>query len=160
NRYAPVPGSTIIHTNSRRERISATVPFDLLPRYAPAAVERLALGPDQVPALLIRPDAPGRHPAAILQHGFGVEKSDLLPFGTALAAFGFVVLLADAWEHGERLPTSGTNWMTQTSTDYFLDVVRHTAADVQAGVSVLTERPEVREDAIVVGGFSMGAMIA
>src|SRR5262249_35652967 len=118
------------------------------------------MGPDQVPALLICPEATGRHPAAILQHGFGAEKSDLLPFGAALAAFGFVVLLADAWGHGERLPTSGPTWRTETSADYFVDVVRHTAADLSAGVSTLLERPDVRSDAVLVGGFSMGAITA
>lgn len=134
--------------------------FDLSPRYAPRDPERLALGPDRVPALLVRPDAPGRHPAALLQHGYGAEKSDLLPFGTVLAAYGFVVLMADAWGHGERLPASGPSWMTEVSADYFLDVVRHTVEDMRAGVSELLGRDEVREDAVLAAGFSMGGMAA
>lgn len=134
--------------------------FALLPRYAPRDVERLALGPDRVPALLVRPDAPGRHPAALLQHGYGAEKTDLLPFGTVLAAYGFVVLMADAWGHGERFPATGPSWMTEVSADYFLDVVRHTVEDMRAGVDELLVRDEVREDAVLAAGFSMGGMAA
>lgn len=134
--------------------------FDLLPRYAPRDVERLALGPDRVPALLVRPDAPGRHPAALLQHGYGAEKSDLLPFGTVLAAYGFVVLMADAWGHGERFPVSGPSWRTEVSADYFLDVVRHTVEDMRAGIDALVGRDEVRADAVLAAGFSMGGIAA
>lgn len=138
------------------------MPDDLLPlpHYSLAEIEPLALGSDRVPALLIRPDTPGPHPAAVLQHGFGAEKSDLVPFGMVLATYGCIVLLADAWEHGERFPPSGPNWKTEASTDYFLEVVRHTAADLHIGISTLVQRPEVRKDAILVGGFSMGAMAA
>lgn len=134
--------------------------FDLLPRYAPRDVERLALGPDRVPALLVRPEAPGRHPAALLQHGYGAEKFDLLPFGTVLAAFGFVVLMADAWGHGERFPASGPSWRTEMSADYFLEVVRHTLEDMRAGIDELLGRDEVRPNAVLAAGFSMGGMAA
>jgi dienelactone hydrolase len=127
-------------------------------RYAPADVERLALGAESVPALLIRPDADGPHPAAIVQHGYGAEKFDLLPLGTLLAAYGFVVLLADAWGHGERFPASGPNWMTEVSADYFLTVVRHTVEDLRVATDYLLRRREVRDEALVMAGFSMGAM--
>ena len=69
------------------------VAFDFLPRYAVCTPERVEVGPHAVPALLVRPDAPGPHPGALIQHGYGAEKTDLLPLGVFLAAYGFVSLL-------------------------------------------------------------------
>jgi dienelactone hydrolase len=123
-------------------------------------IERLELQSGVVPALLIRPAGSGPHPAAVLQHGYGSRKEDLLPLATELAAHGFVVLLADAWGHGERLPTHGPTWMTELSADYFFTVTRNTADDVIAALNLLECRPEVRPDQKVVGGFSMGAIVA
>jgi dienelactone hydrolase len=123
-------------------------------------IEYLRLGANETPALLMRPDSPERHPGVVLQHGYGSKKEDLLPFAQDLAARGFVVLLADAWGHGERFPTSGPTWMTELSADYFFEVTRNTADDVRNGLSLLLERPEVQTDQIVVGGFSMGAIVA
>lgn len=132
----------------------------LSPRYAVAEVERLEIGPDEVPALLVRPESPGPHPGAILQHGYASEKAALLPFARQLAGLGFVVLLADAWGHGERFPTAGPNWMTDMHADYAMEVVRHTVEDVRAGLATLEAQPEVRPDALLVGGFSLGAVVA
>lgn len=134
--------------------------FDLLPRYSVAEPERITFGPHGVPALLVRPDAPGPHPGALIQHGYGAEKTDLLPLAVFLAAYGFVSLLPDAWGHGERLPKSGPTWQTTMSSDFFLDVTRHTLDDVRDALTLLVERPEVRNDKILTGGFSMGAMVA
>jgi dienelactone hydrolase len=96
----------------------------------------------------------------VLQHGYGSRKEDLLPFAQDLAGRGFVVLLADAWGHGERFPNSGPTWMTELSADYFLEVTRRTAEEVGEGLNLLLQRPEVRSDMVVVGGFSMGAIVA
>src|SRR5262249_9822980 len=62
--------------------------------------------------------------------------------------------------HGERMPSGGGNWMAQMSSDYFIEVVCHTAGDLRAAITWLSERPDVRPDAIALGGFSMGAMAA
>jgi hypothetical protein len=96
-----------------------------------------------------------------VQHGYGpVDKSTLLPLGTFLAERGFVALLPDAWGHGERFPAAGPNWMTDVSADYFFEVLRHTAAEMRDGLDALAEHPHVRADALLVAGFSMGAMAA
>jgi dienelactone hydrolase len=50
--------------------------------------------------------------------------------------------------------------MSELSADFFFDVTRHTAADVGAGIDFLLQRPDVRQDQVVVGGFSMGAIVA
>lgn len=127
-------------------------------RHDVADVEQVIIGPRNIPALLVRPTSPGPHPGGILQHGYGASKSDVLPLARSLAAYGFVVLLPDAWGHGERFPTEGPNWMTEISVDYFVHVVRETVADLHEAVSILAERPEVRADTLVMGGFSMGAV--
>jgi predicted esterase len=132
----------------------------LLPQYATGVPEHLAFGPHGVPALLIGPDAPGAHPAAVIQHGYGASKDDLVPLAVYLAAYGFVSLLPDAWEHGERLPTAGRSWRTERSSDYFFEVTRHTIGEMKEALALLAHRPEVRGDALLVGGFSMGAMAA
>jgi predicted esterase len=123
-------------------------------------IERLDLQAGAAPALLIRPSGSGARPAAVLQHGYGSTKEDLLPLGLALAAKGFVSLLADAWGHGERLPTDGPTWMTERSADYFFTVTCHTADTMVGALNLLEKRLEVRSDQIVVGGFSMGAIVA
>ncbi|MGZ3640525.1 MAG: alpha/beta hydrolase family protein [Ktedonobacterales bacterium] len=129
-------------------------------RHAVAEVEQLIIGPRDIPALLVRPVSPGPHPGAILQHGYGASKSDVLPLAHSLASYGFVVLLPDAWGHGERFPAEGPNWMTEISVDYFVQVVRETVDDLRESVGILAARPEVRADALLMGGFSMGAVTA
>jgi dienelactone hydrolase len=133
--------------------------LDQLPRFRIHEVQRIEIGHGAVPALLVRPDAPGPHPGAILQHGYASEKGALLPFARHLAARGFVVLLADAWGHGERFPTSGPNWMTDMHADYAMEVVRHTVDDVRTALDTLAGQPDVRQDALLVGGFSLGSVV-
>lgn len=134
--------------------------FNVQPRYAVCTPERVEIGPHRVPALLVRPDAPGPHAGALIQHGYGAEKMDLLPLGVFLAAYGFVSLLPDAWAHGERLPANGTSWKTEQSPDYFLTVIQHTLDDLREALGVLAARTEVDASRLLAGGFSMGAMLA
>ena len=161
---------------------------DFIPRDAEMTVERVtfraAESEERVPALLVRPAAQqsrangahsghgngngdgvrpplhATHPAALIQHGYGAEKADLLPLANLLAGHGFISLLPDAWGHGERFPTSGPSWMNQLSADYFITVLRHTVADMREALTLLQSVPDVRADATLVGGFSMGAMAA
>lgn len=133
---------------------------DFIPHTATERIERITFGAAAIPALLVRPHATGPRPAALIQHGYGAEKADLLPLASLLAARGFVSLLPDAWGHGERFPASGPNWMNQLSADYFLTVVRHTIDDMGEALTTLLAQPDVRADAAIVAGFSMGAIAA
>ncbi|MEO7002233.1 MAG: alpha/beta hydrolase [Ktedonobacterales bacterium] len=146
---------------------------DFIPRDAKTTIERVTFRSTEteelVTALLVRPASlngtgngarPMIHPAALIQHGYGAEKADLLPLASLLAEHGFISLLPDAWGHGERFPASGPNWMNQLSADYFITVVRHTVADMREALTVLQAQPGVRAGATLVGGFSMGAMAA
>jgi len=82
---------------------------DFIPHSAPPAIERVEIGPDAIPALVVQPQStPSDHslPAVLIQHGYGAEKADLLPLASELVAHGFITLLPDAWGHGERFPAS------------------------------------------------------
>jgi predicted esterase len=128
--------------------------------YPITPAEEIAVGPNEVPALLVRPRADGPHPAAIIQHGYGADKSDLLPLGEFLAQRGFVMLLPDAWGHGERLPMNGPSYLNTLSADFIAETVQHSVEDMRACLEYLTTRSDVRSDALLVGGFSMGGGIA
>ncbi len=145
---------------SPSERNPFPMATDFIPHQVTECIERITFGAEDIPAYLVRPDKAGSHPAALIQHGYGAEKADLLPLASLLASHGFVSLLPDAWGHGERFPASGPNWMNQLSADYFLTVLRHTAADLGEALTTLTELPDVRSDAMVIAGFSMGALAA
>lgn len=129
-------------------------------RYPITPAEEIAVGPNEVPAMLVRPRADGPQPAAIIQHGYGADKTDLLPLGEFLAERGFIVLLPDAWGHGERMPLHGPSYLNTLSTDFIVETVRQTVEDVKACLDYLSARPDVHADAISVGGFSMGAGVA
>ena len=127
-------------------------------------MERVVIGKDSsedsVPALLVRPETDLPRPAALMQHGWTSCKEDFLPLALLLATYGFVSLLPDAWGHGERLPENGPSWKTERSADYFIDVVRHTSGDLRVGLEWLAGQSYVRSNALVAGGFSMGAIAA
>lgn len=134
---------------------------DFIPHDTPPVIERVEIGPSSIPALLVRPHgdfAPHSLPAAVIQHGYGAEKSDLLPLASILASHGFITLLPDAWGHGERFPASGPNWMTQISADFFMEVVRNTVDDMRGVFDYLRDLPSVNAEATLTGGFSMGAI--
>ncbi len=136
---------------------------DFLPHSAPPSIERVEIGPHNIPTLLIKPKdampASGL-PAVLIQHGYGAEKADLLPLASLLVSHGFIALLPDAWGHGERFPASGPNWMTQISADFFIEVVRNTVDDMRDALTWLAEVPGARADQLIAGGFSMGAIAA
>ncbi len=133
---------------------------EIVPQFGVRGMERVVIGKDQIPALLVRPDTDLPRPAALMQHGWTSCKEDFLPLALLLATYGFVSLLPDAWGHGERLPAEGPSWKTERSADHFIDVVRHTSGDLHESLGWLGEQPFARADALVVGGFSMGAMAA
>ncbi|HEY7984593.1 MAG TPA: dienelactone hydrolase family protein, partial [Ktedonobacterales bacterium] len=130
------------------------------PIYPVRATERLTLGATAIPALLVRPEAPGPRPAVLLQHGYGVDKASMLPLAQLMAGHGFIALLPDGWGHGERFPQSGPSWMTELNADYFLTVLRHTVDEMRLGLDALAALPDARADALLTVGFSMGAVAA
>lgn len=136
---------------------------DFIPHDTPPSIQRVEIGPHAIPALLLQPQgaiSANSLPAVLIQHGYGAEKADLLPLASYLVARGFITLLPDAWGHGERFPASGPNWMTQITADYFMEVVRNTVDDMGFAFDYLGAVHGVRPDAMLAGGFSMGAVAA
>ena len=127
-------------------------------RFAPATPEQITLGRARIPALLIRPDAPGPHPGAVLQHGWASRKMDILPFAIFLAGYGVTCILPDAWGHGEH--PSALAQTGESSPDTFVEVVRETSDGMRDALDALAARPDVRPDMLLAGGFSMGGMAA
>lgn len=130
----------------------------VFPRFTVRPPEQIEVGPESIPALLVRPEADEPRPAALVQHGYGASKADLLPLGQFLASYGFVALLPDAWGHGDRFPTSGPNWMTNFSADFIVEVLRHTVTDMGTVLTTLLERSDVRPGGALLAGFSLGAV--
>ena len=130
------------------------------PRYSVRAPEAIEVGPSAIPALLVRPEGDEPRPAALVQHGYGASKADLLPLGQFLASYGFVALVPDAWGHGDRFPTGGPNWMTDFSADFIVEVLRHTVEDMGAALTSLLDRSDVRPGGALLAGFSLGAIAA
>ncbi|MGE5335316.1 MAG: alpha/beta hydrolase family protein [Nitrososphaerota archaeon] len=128
------------------------------PQYTVRPAEPIEVGAESIPALIVRPEADGPRPAALVQHGYGASKADLLPLGQYLASCGFVALLPDAWGHGDRFPTSGPNWMTNFSADFIVEVLRHTVDDMREALTALLQQPDVRPDGALLAGFSLGAI--
>ncbi|HEX6122997.1 MAG TPA: alpha/beta fold hydrolase [Ktedonobacterales bacterium] len=128
-------------------------------QFAVREPERLRVG-GEIPAVVVRPEGERSRPGVLVQHGYGSSKEEVLPIALMLASCGFVTLVPDAWGHGERLPPTGPNWMTASSADYFLTVVRRTVAEVPQALDTLAALPDVRAEALVAAGFSMGAMVA
>ncbi len=136
---------------------------DFIPHNTPPAIERVEIGADRIPALLVQPrgvTADHSLPAALIQHGYGAEKADLLPLASYLVAHGFISVLPDAWGHGERFPADGPNWMNQISADFFMEVVRHTVDDMRAVFDYISAIPGVNSKQMLASGFSMGAIAA
>ena len=106
---------------------------DFLPHGAPPSIERVEIGPHDMPALLVQPHvhAPASGlPAVLIQHGYGAEKADLLPLAsqTALGDGPALLLIGEAmrierqgWAMpaaqitGENHPTSATNSRTSAT---------------------------------------------
>jgi hypothetical protein len=69
-------------------------------------IEKVTLAGD-TPALKFIPAGAGRHPVALLAHGYGATKETLFWYGEALSAAGFVCYSVDLPGHGEsRQPYS------------------------------------------------------
>ena len=69
---------------------------EIVPQFGVRGMERVVIGKESVPALLVRPDTDLPRPAALMQHGWTSCKEDFLPLALLLATYGFVSLLPDA----------------------------------------------------------------
>lgn len=91
-----------------------------------------------------RPELTGeRRIGVLLSHGFTGQPASMKPWGEALAAKGYAVELP-------RLPGHGTTWQEMNTTTW---------SDWYAEISRSFEKLCAENDAVVVGGLSMGGAL-
>jgi uncharacterized protein len=132
-----VVGPTVAATNVPRPGIGAT-PASVGLEYADVTL-RTADGVDL--AAWYVPST--NRAAAVLLHGAGSTRSNVLDEAAVLAAAGFGVLMVDARGHGD-------------SDGRAMDFGWHGDADVAAATAYLGTRPDVDRDRIGAVGMSMG----
>src|SRR4051794_29499539 len=114
----------------------------------PAVVQTAAMTIHPLAAPYSAPAQPeltgGRRIGVLLSHGFTGQPASIRPWGEALAERGYAVEVP-------RLPGHGTTWQD-------LNTLRWD--DWYAEVTQALERLSAENDAVVVGGLSMGASLA
>ena len=89
------------------------------------------------------PDASGRRIGVLLSHGFTGSPYSMVPWGRYLAEQGFAVSVP-------LLPGHGTTWQEMTATRY---------EDYYAAIEQEFDKLRANNDAVVVGGLSMGGCL-
>jgi carboxylesterase len=85
----------------------------------------------------------GRKIGVLLSHGFTGQPASMTPWGEALAAKGYAVEVP-------RLPGHGTTWQEMNTTTW---------ANWYAEITTAFEKLVAENDAVVVGGLSMGGAL-
>lgn len=89
------------------------------------------------------PDASGRRIGVLLSHGFTGSPYSMVPWGRYLAEQGFAVSVP-------LLPGHGTTWQEMATTRY---------EDYYAAIEQEFDKLRANNDAVVVGGLSMGGCL-
>ena len=129
--------------------------------------ERAGKDPERVPALLVRPDKPGKFPVVIVLHGTGGNKEGMMSWLTELAKKGVAGLAIDARYHGERNGAKNkaegyTEAITRAWRDkspnrehpWFYD----TSYDLWRLIDVIEKRDDIDASRIGMLGTSMGGI--
>lgn len=85
----------------------------------------------------------GRRVGVLLSHGFSGQPASMKPWGEALAALGYAVEVP-------RLPGHGTTWQELNTLTF---------ADWYAEITATFDKLVAENDAVVVGGLSMGGTL-
>jgi cephalosporin-C deacetylase-like acetyl esterase len=103
----------------------------------------------------VLPEAEGRHPAVIFQHGGGdARRSDFQDEAIDLAGAGIASLSVDApFNRPGRAPW--LTWGVKDRAAYVQNVI-----DLRRGIDLLAQRPEVDPERIALAGFSYGGGLA
>lgn len=129
--------------------------------------ERPGKAPEKVPALLVRPDKPGKYPVVIVLHGTGGNKEGMMSWLTEFAKKGVAGLAIDARYHGER---NGAKNKAEGYTEAIARAWRDrgpnpehpwfydTAYDLWRLIDVLEKRDDIDASRIGMLGTSMGGI--
>ena len=120
--------------------------------------ERLTLGSD-VPALVWQADVRGPQPAIVTLHGGGHDKSVVGPAtANRVVSAGATLVSVDLYLHGEHFDAAASS--LDVSYETLLEIVAHTARDLEGVVEDLDRDPAIKRGAIAVRGESLGAYAA
>jgi len=99
-------------------------------------------------------------PAVILVHGLNSSKERNLAFAMHLANNGFLVILPDAYNHGDRGTSTFLRDLLTNTAKTIVDVIINTVEDIIRVVDYLCgERDDADCEKIGMTGISLGAMI-
>lgn len=134
--------------------IALSIPFDaLVGRGRVDALTNTSIpnpaGP-AVRAFVVRPAAPGPHPAVIMIHEWWGLRDDLIGKAEALAAEGYLVVVPDTFRG------ASTGWIPRAIYQVSTLPPEQARADLDAVYGWLAEQPDVRADKIAVIGFCYG----
>lgn len=98
----------------------------------------------------------GSRKAAIVLHGYSMDKETIAEFGDVLVANGISVLQIDLPYHGEHQSPTMNGDTLPTSVDRIVDAFRYAYADIHSAAKFLKQRG-AEEIALV--GYSIGAIL-
>ena len=128
----------------------------------PVSIRRETLGiPDGgelVPALFQMPRSTGTAPGVLLLHGFSSRKERMADtIGRALAQRGVAALSVDLPLHGAR--EEGIETLSLQNPLALVQKWRLAVREANAAIEYLRTRPEVDQERIGLGGYSLGAYL-
>jgi len=116
---------------------------------------------DQVPAVLLLPDAPASHrpaPAAVLLHGYSSRKEQMAQdVGAGLLRHGIASLAIDLPLHGER--RGDVEVRSARNPLALAQSWRRGQADTRLALGYLGARPEIDGSRLSIVGYSMGSFL-
>ncbi len=116
----------------------------------------------KVPVLIMRPKKTGRKmPLVIFQHGMTDSKEVYIKYGVVLAELGFVVVLPDARNHGERrMKNFDKHFSGPGFVKTFFNTVKGTVDDIRTLIDSFADDAQIDLDRIGMAGVSMGGFIS
>jgi carboxymethylenebutenolidase len=104
----------------------------------------------EVNGVLVKPEAPGAHPAVIILYGSNGWRPEYVTIARNLAESGFTALVLDYYAE-----TGGNTDMTNAETAW-----PHWQASVRSSVTFLMEDPSVKKGSVGLLGYSLGGFLA
>ncbi|MFL6017435.1 MAG: alpha/beta hydrolase family protein [Gaiellaceae bacterium] len=112
-----------------------------------------------MPAFVWMADVRGLQPAIVTLHGGGHDKSVVGPAtASRVVSAGVTLVSVDLYLHGEHFDDAASS--LDVGYETLLEIVAHTAHDLEGVVADLDRDPAIKRGAIAVRGESLGAYAA
>ncbi len=114
----------------------------------------------EIPLIIWAKNNLEKKPVVIFHHGYTASKEQLIGWAPPLAEAGFLVVLPDAYHHGEcRDPNFEVNNQENLPREFFVNITT-TAEKDKLIINFLRKREDVQEESIAIAGISMGGFIS